>query len=193
MTRQTKRARRPLIERTIAAALEGQAGKDWYQNAAHICQLEADAIGCNVGMFIDVLAITSPRVHVAKNWRLAVNYLRYGRVDGMMRSVRAALAHYATTREIRGPKTSAFSRALKGDNDAIVLDVWMAAFFKHDQRGYSRQAGRIEAESAIRGAALALGWTCIEVQAAVWYAAVRRARRTPGTYDRTYQLHLFED
>lgn len=190
---QTKRARRPLIERTIQAAFEGASGRFWYGNAAHICQLEAEAQGVTKDTFIDVLAITSPRVSVAKNWRLACHWFRYGTTQGMLRSTRAALQHYMDTGVIRGPKTSAFSAALKGDSDAIVLDVWMAAFFKHDQRGYSRAAGRIEASSAIRGAALALGWSCAEVQAAVWTATVRRARRTPGCYDRSYQLNLFED
>lgn len=181
-----------IAARTKLAALDGASGKDWYANARRLIAAEASRLDVDPSEFADILALTSPRVSVSKNWEMAQRYCRsQGKnTKGFMRSTRVALEHWEATRIIRGPKTSAFSAALKGNEDYVVLDTWMAAFFRVDQRLFDRPKVRAKYEKVVRGVALDLGWTPAQVQAAVWQHAVREVRRNPGAYPS--QIPLFD-
>lgn len=153
----------------------GEDGRAWYDvQRARIEEWCAET-GHAVGRTCDVLAVTSPRISVSMNGRLAAMYLDGCGADALpcIPSVSAALRHYEETGEIRGPKTEAFARALRGEPDAVVLDVWLARALDVPQRElrgarYRRHAARVR-----RGAAR-LGWEPAEYQAAVW-TGVRRA------------------
>lgn len=93
------------------------------------------------------------------------------------RSVRASIAHYEKTGIIRGPKTSAFARAVLGDRDAIVLDTWMAVAFNIDQKRIATKAVHGACCKKLRRLAKSLGWSNAETQAAIWTGAVRAAGR----------------
>jgi hypothetical protein len=83
------------------------------------------------------------------------------------RSTRAAVEHYRTTGKIRGPKTSAFARALRGDNSAVVLDTHMLRAFKVPIKG-PRKAVWNECVKRVRITARRLGVRECEAQAMVW-------------------------
>lgn len=151
-------------------ALEGAAldGRGWYDRAHAEVRRYSDSTHGMVptGELCDILSIVSPRVSVKVSVRLAEYWLAAGVPHpSTMRSTRVALAHYAATGEIRGPKTSAFARALRGDTDAVVVDVWV-------WRAMGRAPGGIgayrAAERTLRRVARSLGWPPAETQAAIW-------------------------
>jgi hypothetical protein len=92
----------------------------------------------------------------------------------MLPSVKIALAHYELTGQIRGPKTSAFARALQGDRRAVVVDVWIARALRIPEEDLSSRRVYAHAARRIRGAAAHSGLPVRDAQAAIWTAV--RAR-----------------
>jgi hypothetical protein len=166
-------------------ALAGAHGRDWYGDTRDAVVELAGVLHVTPEYLAGVLAITSPRVHVVRNITLTVAYISRGSLEGTLPGVQAALAHFEDTGEIRGPKTSAFARALMGDGDAIVLDVWMARALNVDQARLGGVTVRREAERRVRRVARRLGWTPAEVQAAIWTHWVETHRDSRGR--RTYK------
>lgn len=179
--------------RIIELAQLGESYRDWYSQARQEIEHVTHALGWNTTRFIDILALTSPRVHVKKNLNVTVHYLRTGEFPHkLIPSVEAAVQHYEQTGEIRGPKTSAFARALKGDLDAVVLDVWMAAAFEVDPHKFSLSSVRSECTSRIVKASIKLGWKPAETQAAVWASTMRLHRRSVSRFRADSILTLFD-
>lgn len=163
-------------------AIEGQSGRRWYRDAIRPVGLAALALGVSPEVLCDVLAITSPRVIVYHNVRIAKHYCRTGSLpSGVIPGTIAAMTHWKETGEIRCPKTAPFARALMGDQSAIVLDVWMSRALGIAQNALGRQATQAQAEKRVRKVADNLNWTPAETQAAIWAAVVRRAGRNPAS------------
>lgn len=153
-------------------AIDGIGHKDWYRTEAIKLKQCADEIGVPFSRYVDIMAITSPKVHVSKNKKLTDQYVKTGSVDGIMKATRAALTHYEKTGEIRGPKTSKFAAALKGDDSAIVLDLWMSRAFGIDQSEFSRPAVRKECEKRMLKVCKELHIKPAECQAAIWFGVI---------------------
>lgn len=178
MGKQAKPAKMASVATIIRLALQGQDGRNWYDTARADVIEQARRFDVSPVHYANVLSIFSPRVQVVRNRRLTEYYFAHGAPhESTMQATRAALAHYVQTGEIRGPKTGPFARACMGDQEAIVLDVWMAAAFRIDQEAFSRIGTRREAKRRIREAARRIGWTPAQVQAAVWTQTVRNAGR----------------
>ena len=150
-------------------ARQGVKGRDWYARARASIEAYAARHGFTVPCVCSILAITSPRVHVSRNVAMADHYLRHGTYPpGSMPLVRRSLDRYEATKTFGGIKSNAFARALWGDPNAVVVDVWMIrAFGRGDwpsmtDRRYRRIAGWI------RGIATRLDWPAAEAQAAIW-------------------------
>ena len=155
-------------------ALQGIAGAGWYGAAHETIKEYAATHGHDVQRVADILAITSPRQTVARNVQLAHAYLTDRSVAGVMRGIRAALEHYEETGEIRGPKTGAFSRALTGSPDAVVIDVWMYRALGYDWPSmtptrYAMACDAVRALAAtVKDPDTDRTLTPAETQAAVW-------------------------
>lgn len=168
--------------RKLAALAEiGQAGLCWYDDARDyidtVCQVES----LDKSRFIDIMAITSPRVSVITNWNTTLYYMKHGTLGwGTIKSTRTALAHYEQTHEIRGPKTSAFARALHGDTTALVLDIWMARALDVDPRKVTSKANMQEALTLVKRVAHANAWHVRDTQAAIWWGVCMTHGVKPG-------------
>lgn len=119
-------------------------------------------------VFTAVFAITSPRVSVLQNWRLAVQYMATRSTTGMMGSTIQALYKWEKFRRIDGPKTYAFYQALLGDPNALVLDVWMARALQVEHKHVTNKGPAATAKRRVGHVARHFGWSIAETQAAIW-------------------------
>lgn len=174
------------VDTLEALARAGAYNRHWYREAREDITTVAEDIGVSPGYFADVLAVTSPRVHVSRNVTLAVAAVRGTlHTAGALAATRRAYLTYQATGRINGPKTRAFADALRGDETAVVLDVWMARAFavsKALQRdpervqalAFSRKESRAECIRRVEAVAARLGWTPAQTQAAIWAGAYTR-------------------
>jgi hypothetical protein len=128
----------------------------------------------------DTVAITSPRCAVKRNLRLAwAEFRGKPRPADMIRSTRAALDHYYSTGKIRGPKTSRFARVLRGDDNVVVVDTWMARALNVPDRHARNPSTQRLAERVVFAVckrlsrATGIRWTLAETQAAIWTGCIR--------------------
>jgi hypothetical protein len=156
-------------------ARAGAHGRHWYAEATPALRDEAARLGVQFARFVDVLALTSPQVSVRRNVALARFWAAGGipavETAGVLPSVLAGLRFWRETGRIRGPKTGAFSRALQGDGQAIVLDTWMARALCLEPARLGSKWARTIGEEAVRTIAAEFGWTPAETQAAAWTGA----------------------
>lgn len=103
-------------------------GKWWYVQAMRDCCTSA---GPNIDPITvaDMAAILSPRVSWTANVRAIGDIVHRGEAAGILKrsqwGARAILDGARIEDITKGPKVLAFARALKGDTEAVVLDVWM--------------------------------------------------------------------
>ncbi len=167
------------IHKLAEMALAGADNRDWYRWAKSDIRAACAYMGICARTFTELLAVTSPRTSVTRNVRYAIQLTAKPthKPHDMMRTVWAAYTHWRLTGEIRGPKTSPFSRALQGDLSAVPLDVWMARALLVDHKKLATKRVREPAEKRIRAVARILGWKPAEVQASIWAYTVRQAGR----------------
>lgn len=157
----------------------GRAYRRWYVHARLVVDRIATLAGEPIGRVADVLAITSPRCSVRRNLTRAWEYLTTGLLPAdVMRGTRVALAHYEKTGTIRGAKTEPFSRALRGDDTALVIDTHIATAFGYDPRVARTKYCRTAIGCCIRRVAKRRGWSITQTQAAIWAGYYRRAYPT---------------
>lgn len=184
-----------MLERLTNLAGWGMAYADWYDDAREFILTECERHGWDHDDFINVMAVLSPRISVKRNWDLTVQLFETGRLGrGVIRSTRVALKHYQKTGEIRGPKTSAFARALHGDTTALVLDTWMAKALCIPHAQVTGKANMKWAKVLMQDVAERQGLTVRSAQAAVWAGICKSHGVTPGTLEtavlRTTQMSL---
>lgn len=177
------RVTRQTAERLNAYATIGANLRDWYaqarQEIGRLCSRE----GWDYDRFVCILAVTSPRVSVLRNYKFADHYMRTGHfLPDMMRTIRASVKHYEATGEIRGPKTGAFARNLLGDETALVLDIWMARALGVEQKVVNRRDNMRAAYRLVGTIAAERGWTIAETQAAIWCGVCRAHGVRPGSF-----------
>jgi len=180
-------------KRLIVLARKGHRFRDWYKRAGHSIEYVCTFKQWDRERFIDILAITSPRVAVRRCVRVAMHYMNTGRfLPATIYGTRSAMAYYEATGLIRGPKTRPFAAALRGDPDAIVLDTWMAKAFEINQTLLSRKSTREECCKRLRQVAKILGWPVAECQAAIWAATLIEHGRHPKHLNAVDELSLFD-
>lgn len=153
-------------------------GRQWYRRARRRIRDYCDATGGLVCPWelADILSLCSPRVTVAQSVQMAEEYLATGEPPARcIPSVRVSILHWEATGTIRGPKTAAFARALRGDRDAVVVDVWVWRALRMEPGG-ARSYRR--AEHTIRCIAGRLGWPPADTQAAIWRGVRRHHNRS---------------
>lgn len=174
--------------RTIIRTAEtGIEWADWYSEAHRSVRHTAYANGWSWRQFANVLAIVSPRVQVKRSIGLAMHWMRYGEAHPTTLTMTAKrLEHYRETGSISGYKCAEFSRALKGNTEAVVLDVWMARalgveYNKFDPRDDrpSNKATIGRCINRVRFVADHMGISPRDAQAAIWAGSLLEHDRTP--------------
>ena len=158
----------------------GSVARYWYQHSHANIADWARVHGLELRPVCEAIAVLSPGCTVDINARMAREYWaaraagRPYRVKDSIyaKATTAALAHWEATGEIRGQKTSAFARNLRGDWQAVTLDRHMARVMgcgpDHAKGDSWTRAGIIEATARIERVARRMGWLPCEVQAALW-------------------------
>lgn len=168
-----------LIPAWHTLALRGLDGASWYTLARRSIRRYAWDRGIPEEYVCDVLAIVSPRVSVEYSVELAKDYIERGDTSRLMSQRAKALEVYERTGRFNGPKVNAFSRALQGDPEAVVIDAWMyraGGDVKPSRMAYKRLTERV------RRTAREVGLPPAETQAAIW-TATRRLVGFPNAGD----------
>lgn len=175
--------------------------RNWYKECGDVIRKE---FGRDANLFIDLLAATSPRKSVQANWRLAMrvyhvwqnqplslrisnteNWLRFrsfydNLMQGTLPAHRPNIIRALQRKPLSGNKVRAFAANLKGDLNAVTIDVWICRYYgwpdSMNDTEYEHRADFIRAEADMAGMCPA------EYQAVIWYAAIRNAGKTPKSY-----------
>lgn len=174
-----------LHARLCSLAEWGMPFAGWYDDARDYIIDECIKQGWDEHEFINVMAVTSPRISVKRNWDVTVNLMAGGseKKQGIILPSRIALAHYKKTGEIRGPKTEAFARALHGDTTALVLDTWMAKALGVPHAKVTQVGTMAWAKGLMTAVAEHHGLCMRDAQAAVWAGVCKSHGVTPGTLE----------
>ena len=167
------------VQRLMRLARDGAEYRNWYGIALDDVMTLSYANEWEIGATAAALALFSPRVTVKRSVTYAVHYMRTGEIlPTVMRGVRASVEHYERTGTLRGPKTDAFRRAILGDQDAVVLDTWMAKALRIDGKRFEAKRVRESAERRVVYVAHMMDWTPAETQAAIWSGTMMASGRS---------------
>ena len=170
-------------------ARAGASHKGWYEETTkHLREFSRNS-GYPIEQVAAVFSILSPRVRVSTNYNLLRKYFFHkskghespSEMMEVMRSTRSALYHWERTGAIRGPKTSAFCRALLGDPNAVVLDLWMARALGVEQSTLSRKKVYDTNAALVASVADILQMTPAQAQAAIWFGVSKSWHSNPFT------------
>ena len=114
-----------LLSRATVADLK--AAKAWYSEARTFAEsLQSIRPEWSMVAAASVVSAFSPRVTWAHNKAKALQYAQGITPKGLRSHVAAAdRCVVEGFNGLRGPKTNAFARAIAGDDNAVVVDVWM--------------------------------------------------------------------
>lgn len=162
----------------------------WYADARHKACVLALALDQCSDYTIDVLAILSPRVPVARNLSMTADYLS-GVCPSQLPtvpSVKRSLANYEKDGRVRGSKVRRFADAIRGNTSAVVVDTWILQALGYDPPSSDLQYRRIAAHiqelsyRLKRIDARHERWTPRDTQAAVWTGYQLSLGRTPALF-----------
>lgn len=165
---------RTIVKHCRKYAIIGRDHADWYRVARDVLGHIAQYRGWDYGTWVDTVSICSPRTSVTRNLQVAYRAMSGGTLtDDVIRSTRAALRYYETTKVIRGPKTSRFARVLRGSDNIVVVDTWMARALSVDDRKARSRTCQMLAERVIGLVAKDHGVCLSDAQAMVWAGVIR--------------------
>ena len=151
-----------------ATLSQTEAASVWYHDAAAVASEVARNLGTSLEVGASIVAAFSPRERWSTNVAKAIAYSLGSRPAGLGNNLRMADASVAAGFDaLKGQKTNAFARAITGDTNAVVIDVWMmrAAGMETDSPNKTQYALLSEAVTAV---AAQFGITPRTAQALIW-------------------------
>jgi hypothetical protein len=112
----------------IANASYGQIEQAalWYADAEKVAHEVARNLDATLEVGASVVSSFSPRERWATNIEKAVSFSLGQKVVGLPNNLKMAQASLLLGFDaLNGPKTNAFARAIAGDQQAVVIDIWM--------------------------------------------------------------------
>lgn len=98
----------------------------WYLEAQNVAEDIANIMGVSLEVGASIVSAFSPRERWASNVSKAYAFANGLPVSGLTNNLNMANAAKVSGFDaLKGQKTNAFARAIAGDSDAIVIDVWM--------------------------------------------------------------------
>jgi thermostable 8-oxoguanine DNA glycosylase len=98
----------------------------WYLDAERVAEKVSENLGIALENGASVVSSFSPRERWTTNVAKAVAFSLGEEVTGLSNNLKMAKASIVLGFEaLRGRKTNAFARAIAGDEQAVVVDVWM--------------------------------------------------------------------
>jgi hypothetical protein len=141
---------RDLIVRATLGQVE-QASV-WYHEAQEVAHEVARNLDTTLEVGASVVSAFSPRERWASNIEKAIAFSLGHTPKGLGNNLKMAQSSLtAGFYALKGLKTNAFARAIAGDTDAVVIDVWMM------------RAANMETDSPSQGQYFALSLACRNV------------------------------
>ena len=145
-----------------------EAASVWYFEAQEVAEDVAEILGTSLEIGASIVSAFSPRERWASNVAKAYAFANGKPVSGLTNNIRMAeAAKISGFDALKGQKTNAFARAIAGDTNAVVIDVWMmrAAGMETDSPNKSQYA---ILSDAVRKVASDHGITPRTAQALIW-------------------------
>ena len=145
-----------------------EAASRWYFDAHDVAREVADNLSCSMEVAASIVSAFSPRQRWSVNVRQALAFSRGEEVKGLSNNLAMANAAMVMGFDaLKGQKTNAFARAIAGDDNAVVIDIWMmrAAMMPTDSPNKTQYAF---VSDAVCDAAAMFGITPRTAQALIW-------------------------
>lgn len=168
--------------------------KDWYRQSY---QAIKNKYGPYTDLFIKLLAATSPRNTVKRNLFLANKTLKYI-IDNKTIDFSYGIANKAilnnvnriiADKPINGPKVRAFSKALSGELDQVVIDSWMLKAF-NIKRASPTPNDRVHIKTIINKLSDQMDLEPSEIQACLWSYAKNELNDSPFKEDNDFSYYM---
>jgi len=152
-----------------ATLFDYAAAQKWYVEAGDFAEsLRVLRPEWSTEVSASVVSAFSPRVTWAHNKAKAYQYAQGIMPKGLRSHVAAANRCQSEGFDgLRGPKTNAFARAIAGDKDAVVVDVWMCRAAGLGKDAPNKAEYRLIA-NAVREVASAYNMDAATMQALMW-------------------------
>jgi hypothetical protein len=148
----------------------------WYHEAQDVAQEVANNLNASLEIGAGVVSAFSPRERWSSNITKAVSFSLGKSVTGLTNNLKMANAVLdGGIDALNGLKTNAFARAIAGDTEAVVIDVWMmrAAEMLSDSPTQGQYLALTKAVNKVAGE---FGLTPRTAQALIWIVARGSAR-----------------
>ena len=140
----------------------------WYHEAQDVATEVAHNLNSSLEVGAGVVSAFSPRERWSSNITKAIAFSLGQSVSGLSNNLKMANAVLDEGFDaLKGLKTNAFARAIAGDTDAVVIDVWMcrAAQLKNDSPTQAQYHALTKATVKVAGE---FGLTPRTAQALIW-------------------------
>ena len=158
--------------------------KNWYKQTRHIVET---LFGNDADLFCNILAATSPRSSIRKNWNYATRIYKQYKANkginfvGMLPAVKSNVKRALAGEFLSGQKVSRFAANLRGDMNVVTIDVWMCRYFGIDPVKLTPKLYR-GLERIIKAGAVEAGLTPAEYQARCWQESIVESGRKPISF-----------
>ena len=141
----------------------------WYFEAQEVAEDVAEILGTSLEVGASIVSAFSPRERWATNVAKAYAFANGKPVAGLQNNYRMAQAALENGfAALKGQKTNAFARAIAGDPNAVVIDVWMIRAAGMDSsKGVNKSDYNMLADT-VRKIASEHGLTPRTAQALIW-------------------------
>lgn len=144
-----------------------QASK-WYVDAERVAAQVARNLDSTLEVGATVVSAFSPRERWTNNVTKAISFSLGNNIPGFKNNMVMANNAIAFGYDaLKGLKTNAFARAIAGDEQAVVIDVWMLRAVGIEKKTPS-QSQYNELAEAVKKVAFDYGMTPRAMQALIW-------------------------